>query len=171
MVVVMDSYDILYTHNDTVFVQPPPCSPPSSCPQPLHVQTHPVPPPTQDPVRQEVPTAVTACQEAGICVRMVTGDNIHTAQHIARQCGILTATGQAMEGPAFRALTGPHLTSCLDGLQVLARSSPTDKHTLVNALKAQGHVVAVTGDGTNDAPALQAADVGLAMGITGVLMM
>ncbi|PNH12838.1 Calcium-transporting ATPase PAT1 [Tetrabaena socialis] len=121
----------------------------------------------KDPVRAEVPDAVAVCQRAGIIVRMVTGDNIHTAQHIARECGILTDDAIAMEGPAFRVMPAAELIPLLPRLRVLARSSPEDKLTLVSLLKKQGEVVAVTGDGTNDAPALKESDVGLAMGIAG----
>jgi P-type Ca2+ transporter type 2C len=121
----------------------------------------------KDPVRKEVPGAVKTCKRAGIFVRMVTGDNIHTAQHIARECGILDDNGFAMEGPEFRNVPRKEMMERLSKLQVLARSSPTDKHTLVNMLRELGEVVAVTGDGTNDAPALKESDVGLAMGISG----
>ncbi|PNW74900.1 hypothetical protein CHLRE_12g505350v5 [Chlamydomonas reinhardtii] len=121
----------------------------------------------KDPVRKEVPEAVRVCQRAGITVRMVTGDNIHTAQHIARECGILTEDAVAMEGPDFRKMAAQELLPLLPKLRVLARSSPEDKLTLVSMLKQHGDVVAVTGDGTNDAPALKESDVGLAMGIAG----
>ncbi|GIL84523.1 hypothetical protein Vretimale_14412 [Volvox reticuliferus] len=121
----------------------------------------------KDPVRKEVPEAVRVCQRAGIVVRMVTGDNIHTAQHIARECGILTDDCIALEGPDFRRMAAQELLPLLPKLRVLARSSPEDKLTLVSMLKQQGEVVAVTGDGTNDAPALKESDVGLAMGIAG----
>ncbi|KAL3147298.1 hypothetical protein ABBQ32_002786 [Trebouxia sp. C0010 RCD-2024] len=121
----------------------------------------------KDPVRQEVPEAVATCKRAGIVVRMVTGDNVHTAQHIARECGILTPGGLALEGPNFRTMPEEELVKLLPRLQVLARSSPTDKFNLVKLLKKQGEIVAVTGDGTNDAPALKESDVGLAMGIAG----
>jgi Ca2+-transporting ATPase len=120
----------------------------------------------KDPVRPEVPRAVRQCQRAGIMVRMVTGDNLATARTIARECGILT-DGIAMEGHEFRALTEQQMDRILPTLQVLARSTPIDKHTLVKRLKENGEVVAVTGDGTNDAPALNEAHVGLAMGIAG----
>jgi magnesium-transporting ATPase (P-type) len=171
-----------------------------------------------------VPDAVRVCKRAGITVRMVTGDNTYTAQHIARECGILSEGGLALEGPDFRNRSDEELkevlpsvqvrswfslpslsldiccptetpashlspspavtcvacctTQCISGvshtqltwralLQVLARSSPADKFKLVHLLKEMGEVVAVTGDGTNDAPALKESDVGLAMGIAG----
>lgn len=98
---------------------------------------------------------------------MVTGDNIHTAKHIATECGILHERGLAMEGPDFRAKTEDELIELLPRLQVLARSSPADKLILVRMLKKMGDIVAVTGDGTNDAPALKESDVGMAMGIAG----
>eukprot|EP00164_Ancoracysta_twista_P002311 GFYU01003055.1.p1 GENE.GFYU01003055.1~~GFYU01003055.1.p1 ORF type:complete len:980 (-),score=391.20 GFYU01003055.1:461-3400(-) len=119
-----------------------------------------------DPERPEVPGAVLKCQDAGIIVRMVTGDNILTAKTIAKKCHILT-DGIAMEGPKFRQLSDEEMDKALPKLQVLARSSPTDKYLLVSKLIEKGEVVAVTGDGTNDAPALKKADVGLSMGIAG----
>jgi Ca2+-transporting ATPase len=121
----------------------------------------------KDPVRAAVPGAVRDCQLAGIKVRMLTGDNIHTAKHIARECGILTDDGVAIEGPAFRALSDEEVDAILPKLQVMARSSPQDKYKLVSRLRYHGEVVAVTGDGTNDAPQLKEADVGFSMGIAG----
>ncbi|CAM9381353.1 unnamed protein product [Chrysoparadoxa australica] len=166
-----------------------------------------------DPLRSDVKEAVAIAQGAGVMVRMVTGDNIHTAKAIARDCGIYDpAIGVALEGPAFRQLTPAQLDEVVPRLQVLARSSPNDKYLMVTRLnghgvpanekewleyhdkdgsrglswakdkdrllpgyreewekqyKKGGEVVGVTGDGTNDAPALKAADVGLSMGITG----
>lgn len=163
-----------------------------------------------DPLRDDVHESVRTCQRAGIMVRMVTGDNIETAKAIAKQCSILTDKGEALEGPNFREMTPAGLDTFLPRLQVLARSSPDDKHTLVVRLNGQklpkdeaawramhpgqdyetmkdnllpgyraewlqtrkgaasdGEVVGVTGDGTNDAPALKAADVGLSMGKSG----
>ncbi|KAI0131910.1 calcium-translocating P-type ATPase [Xylariales sp. AK1849] len=120
----------------------------------------------QDPVRPGVPEAVKKAQHAGVVVRMVTGDNVVTAQAIATECGIYT-DGVIMEGPDFRRLSEEEMNMILPRLQVLARSSPEDKRILVTRLKALGETVAVTGDGTNDAPALKAADVGFSMGIAG----
>lgn len=121
----------------------------------------------EDPLRPEVPDSVLRCQRAGIMVRMVTGDNILTARKIASDCHILTPEGNAMEGPAFEQLTDTEALNILPTLQVLARSRPQDKLRLVELLTNSGEVVAVTGDGTNDAPALSAASVGLAMGLAG----
>eukprot|EP00898_Chlorokybus_atmophyticus_P006565 jgi/Chlat1/690/Chrsp104S01168 len=122
----------------------------------------------KDPCRQGVPEAVKECQAAGIMVRMCTGDYIVTAKAIARECNILTEDGIAIEGPKFRNMTDEERIKIIPKLQVMARSSPSDKHTLVNLLRTHfGEVVAVTGDGTNDAPALKEADIGLSMGIAG----
>eukprot|EP01135_Chromosphaera_perkinsii_P004664 Nk52_evm13s293 gene=Nk52_evmTU13s293 len=121
----------------------------------------------QDPVRPEVPEAVEQCKRAGIFVRMVTGDNISTAKHIARECGILTKGGICMEGSTFRHLSEKKMKRIVPNLQVLARCSPHDKQVLVSLLREMGETVAVTGDGTNDGPALKAADVGFSMGISG----
>ncbi|KEP67119.1 UNVERIFIED_CONTAM: calcium-translocating P-type ATPase, PMCA-type protein [Hammondia hammondi] len=160
----------------------------------------------RDPVRPEVPAAVLACQNAGIKVRMVTGDNIETAKQIAVKCNIYhpEKNGLALTGPEFNALVGGVVCSACrvatcdcprhpaeervtgkkmrvdvianpdafneiaDNLEVLARSQPMDKYALVVGLKElRGTVVAVTGDGANDAPALKKADVGFAMGLSG----
>ncbi|KAL8125004.1 hypothetical protein AgCh_012616 [Apium graveolens] len=122
----------------------------------------------KDPVRPGVKESVALCRSAGITVRMVTGDNINTAKAIARECGILTEDGIAIEGPVFREKSLEELLVLIPKIQVMARSSPLDKHTLVKHLRTTfGEVVAVTGDGTNDAPALHEADIGLAMGIAG----
>jgi P-type Ca2+ transporter type 2C len=122
----------------------------------------------QDPVRAGVPEAVQNARRAGVTTRMVTGDNLETARAIATECGIFTGgEGIVMEGPVFRRLSEEELDQVIPKLQVLARSSPNDKRILVARLKALGETVAVTGDGTNDAPALKAADVGFSMGISG----
>jgi len=122
----------------------------------------------KDPVRPGVKDAVKACMSAGIIVRMVTGDNINTAKAIAKECGILTDDGIAIEGPDFRSKSPEEMRDLIPKIRVMARSLPLDKHTLVTNLRGMFHeVVAVTGDGTNDAPALHEADIGLAMGIAG----
>ncbi|KAL6364725.1 hypothetical protein LRP88_00697 [Fusarium phalaenopsidis] len=126
----------------------------------------------QDPVRKGVPEAVQDCATASVSVKMVTGDNVETARAIGRECGILTEENvkeknAVMEGSEFRKLDERERAEVVKGLHILARSSPEDKRILVKALRAQGQIVAVTGDGTNDAPALKAADVGFSMGITG----
>ncbi|KAL5656250.1 hypothetical protein ACJX0J_035569, partial [Zea mays] len=122
----------------------------------------------KDPLRPGVREAVRTCHDAGINVRMVTGDNINTAKAIARECGILTDDGVAIEGPEFRAKRPNEMRELIPKIQVMARSLPLDKHTLVTNLRGMfNEVVAVTGDGTNDAPALHEADIGLAMGIAG----
>ncbi|KAJ3067186.1 Calcium-transporting ATPase 10, plasma membrane-type, partial [Quaeritorhiza haematococci] len=126
----------------------------------------------RDPLRKDVPEAVAACQRAGLTVRMVTGDNLLTARKIASECHILKSLGPesgqiCMEGPEFRALSDEERRKVVPKLAVLARSSPQDKFILVSLLKAMGEVVAVTGDGTNDAPALKEGDIGFSMGIAG----
>ncbi|CAL4989732.1 unnamed protein product [Urochloa decumbens] len=122
----------------------------------------------KDPLRPGVKDAVKACMSAGIIVRMVTGDNINTAKAIAKECGILTDDGIAIEGPDFRSKSPEEMRDLIPKIRVMARSLPLDKHTLVTNLRGMFHeVVAVTGDGTNDAPALHEADIGLAMGIAG----
>lgn len=121
----------------------------------------------EDPLRDGVPEAVAACARAGVVVRMVTGDNVLTAKSIATKCGIYQEGSVIMEGPEFRRLTSDQMNAVIPRLRVLARSSPEDKMKLVKKLKQLGETVAVTGDGTNDAPALKAADIGFSMGIAG----
>jgi P-type Ca2+ transporter type 2B len=149
-----------------------------------------------DPPREGVESAIKTCKTAGIRVRMITGDNAKTAEAIAKQIGITTGSEHIMEGPTFEKLVGgvmcekceTKICDCprrgedarndvivdmekfkeiIGNIDVLARSSPEDKYTMVTGLKKMGHVVAVTGDGTNDAPALRKANVGFAMGIAG----
>lgn len=120
-----------------------------------------------DPVRPEVKDAVLACRNAGVQVKMVTGDNRLTASSIADQIGLMRPDDIVLDGPEFREKSDDELKAILPNLRVLARSIPTDKYRLVNLLKETGEVVAVTGDGTNDAPAMKAADVGFSMGLTG----
>lgn len=121
----------------------------------------------EDPVRKSVPQAVEDCKRAGVNVKMVTGDNVETARAIAKECGILQMGGRVMEGQEFRSLNDFARQDVVRDLSVLARSSPEDKKILVTTLRNLGNIVAVTGDGTNDGPALKAADVGFSMGIAG----
>ncbi|KAI8980025.1 calcium-translocating P-type ATPase [Trametes punicea] len=121
----------------------------------------------EDPLRPGVRDAVADCHKAGVTVKMCTGDNVLTARSIALQCGIYTAGGIIMEGPIFRQLERQDLLDIVPRLQVLARSSPEDKKLLVETLRSLGEIVGVTGDGTNDGPALKTADVGFSMGIAG----
>ncbi len=122
-----------------------------------------------DPLRAEVPLAVVQCAKAGIVVKMVTGDALPTARAIAREAGIYTGAESelVMTSDEFNAISDADLPEKARALRVLARSTPADKLRLVKALHHDGDVVAMTGDGTNDAPALKFADVGLAMGRTG----
>ena len=117
-----------------------------------------------DPPRKEAGDAIAHCKEAGIRARMITGDHATTAAAIAAQLGI---EGRALTGTEFAALSDDELDAQLDEIGVVARVAPEDKVRLVERLKAKGHVVAMTGDGVNDAPALKRADIGVAMGITG----
>ena len=122
----------------------------------------------QDPLRADAWGAVDTSHKAGLTVRMVTGDNHLTARAIAQECGIISSPDDiVMEGDEFRALDETRQKEIVPRLKVLARSRPDDKRILVQRLKDLGRVVAVTGDGTNDAPALAAADIGFSMGISG----
>jgi Ca2+-transporting ATPase len=122
----------------------------------------------KDPLRDGVQDAIQVCQKAGVVVRMVTGDNLLTARAIAEDTGILTGPEDiTMEGSKFRSLNKAQQIEIVPYLKVLARSTPEDKRILVVRLKDMGEIVAVTGDGTNDAPALTAADVGFSMGLSG----
>jgi Ca2+-transporting ATPase len=117
-----------------------------------------------DPPRPEARTAIAECHDAGIRVRMITGDHASTAAAIAGELGI---EGRAVTGTEFAAMSDEQLRSELDEIGVIARVAPEDKVRLVRLLKEKGNVVAMTGDGVNDAPALKTADIGVAMGITG----
>jgi P-type Ca2+ transporter type 2C len=117
-----------------------------------------------DPPRPAAKAAIATAHAAGIQVRMITGDHAVTAGAIARELGI---EGRAMTGADFRALSDDEAVRQIDDIGVLARVSPEDKVHLVDILRKKGHVVAMTGDGVNDAPALKKADIGIAMGITG----
>ena len=120
-----------------------------------------------DPVREDVPDAVRECLDAGIDVKIVTGDNADTALEIGRQIGVWTDSSSPQNiitGPELSSLTDEQLKLIAKKLIIIARARPSDKERLVRVLQANGEVVAVTGDGTNDAPALKAAHVGLSMG-------
>ncbi|KAK9067595.1 hypothetical protein SSX86_011706 [Deinandra increscens subsp. villosa] len=126
----------------------------------------------KDPCRPGSKKAIETCRFAGVQVKMITGDNVFTAKAIATECGILEAgqevcDEEVVEGVQFRNFTDEERMQKVDKIRVMARSSPFDKLLMVKCLKQKGHVVAVTGDGTNDAPALKEADIGLSMGIQG----
>jgi Ca2+-transporting ATPase len=118
-----------------------------------------------DPLRPDVPDAITQCRQAGVRVLMVSGDHPETARAIARQAGL--DEGGLVTGPEIASLDADRLAARLDGVSVCARIVPTQKLDIVRALQKRGAVVAMTGDGVNDAPALRAADVGVAMGQRG----
>ena len=120
-----------------------------------------------DPVRADVPNAVRECLDAGIAVKIVTGDTPGTAKEIGRQIGLWTENDtdrNIITGPEFAALSDEELKERILDLKIISRARPMDKKRLVETLQEKGQVVAVTGDGTNDAPALKAAQVGLSMG-------
>ncbi|MCF0243358.1 MAG: calcium-translocating P-type ATPase, PMCA-type [Bacteroidaceae bacterium] len=120
-----------------------------------------------DPVREDVPTEVKKCMDAGINVKIVTGDTPGTAMKIGREIGLWTNSDNdenIITGTEFAALSDEELRQRVNNLKIIARARPMDKKRLVEALQANNHIVAVTGDGTNDAPALNAAHVGLSMG-------
>ncbi|MGD8192658.1 calcium-translocating P-type ATPase, SERCA-type [Brevibacillus ginsengisoli] len=120
-----------------------------------------------DPPREEVTQAISLCRQAGIKTVMITGDHKITAEAIGRQIGLLRGMQEVMEGSELNELSDEQLTVCVEKVSVFARVSPEHKLRIVRALQARGHVVAMTGDGVNDAPAIKSADIGIAMGITG----
>jgi P-type Ca2+ transporter type 2C len=117
-----------------------------------------------DPPRPTAKAAIATAHQAGLQVRMITGDHAVTAAAIATELGI---PGRAITGAEFKAMRDDELDSAIDDIGVIARVAPEDKVRLVESLKRKGHIVAMTGDGVNDAPALKNADIGIAMGITG----
>jgi Ca2+-transporting ATPase len=117
-----------------------------------------------DPPRPQAKAAIAEAKSAGIQVRMITGDHAVTAEAIAAQLGI---EGRAITGAEWSAMSDDEALAAIDGIGVIARVTPEDKVRLVDTLKRRGHVVAMTGDGVNDAPALKRSDIGIAMGITG----
>lgn len=120
-----------------------------------------------DPPRPEVPAAIQAAKDAGIITVMITGDHLDTATAIAKDIGILDHGQRAITGHDLSQMSDEALAADIQQIRVFARTTPTDKIRIVKAWQQQQAVVAVTGDGVNDAPALKAADVGIAMGITG----
>jgi len=123
-----------------------------------------------DPARSEVIDAISECKTAGIDIVMITGDHKLTAFAVAQEIGIVAGRGtetKAVSGTELEALDATLLAEQVDQIKIYSRVSPEHKLKIVQALKKKGHIVAMTGDGTNDAPALKAADIGIAMGITG----
>ncbi len=119
-----------------------------------------------DPPRLEAKESIEACHRAGIIVKMITGDHPATAAEIGRQLG-LTQTGKVISGEELQKMKEPDLQEALKDAHIFARVSPADKLKIVMALQSSGEIVAMTGDGVNDAPALKRADIGVAMGISG----
>ncbi len=117
-----------------------------------------------DPPRPEAREAIQLCQQAGIAVKMITGDQKVTAFAIAQELGL---TGEVIDGSELSGLDDDALASCINAIGVFARTAPEQKVRIINALKADGHIVAMTGDGVNDATALKTADIGIAMGVAG----
>lgn len=120
-----------------------------------------------DPPRDSVPTAISVCHKAGLKPIMITGDSINTAIAIAKSVNIIDADDKAIEGKIVDKMTDDELLKAVKYYQVYARISPNTKLRIVEALQQQGYVVAMTGDGVNDAPAIQKADIGIGMGVTG----
>jgi Ca2+-transporting ATPase len=120
-----------------------------------------------DPPREEAIRSIALCRRAGIQVKMITGDHPETAEAIGRQLGLLSSEQPAITGAALGAMTKEELRTAATGANVFARVAPEHKLRLVSALQEEGAVVAMTGDGVNDAPALKQANIGVAMGITG----
>jgi len=120
-----------------------------------------------DPPRESVPNAIVICKNSGIKTIMITGDSINTATAIAKQVGIIDVDDKAIEGKNVDKMTDDELKEAVKYYQVYARISPNTKLRIVESLQSQGLVVAMTGDGVNDAPAIQKADIGIGMGITG----
>jgi Ca2+-transporting ATPase len=121
----------------------------------------------RDPPREEVKAAIWTCEDAGIKTVMITGDHKITASAIAKELGVLKENDLTLTGSELDRLNDSEFENIVERISVYARVYPTHKLRVVNAFKKKGYVVAMTGDGVNDAPALKAADMGIAMGITG----
>ncbi|NCU16223.1 calcium-translocating P-type ATPase, SERCA-type [Pallidibacillus pasinlerensis] len=120
-----------------------------------------------DPPRPEVYDAIKECREAGIKTVMITGDHVITAKAIGKELGLINSNSLVLDGAALDTMSVDELEEIVDDVSVFARVSPEHKLKIVKALQNNGHIVAMTGDGVNDAPAIKAADIGIAMGITG----
>lgn len=120
-----------------------------------------------DPPRESVPSAISICHKAGLKPVMITGDSINTAIAIAKDVNIIDTDDKAIEGKYIDKMTDDELLDAVKKYQVYARITPSTKLRIVEALQSLGYVVAMTGDGVNDAPAIQKADIGIGMGITG----
>lgn len=120
-----------------------------------------------DPPRPEVPAAVAKCRKAGVKIAMITGDHPSTARAIASEIGLLAASERIITGADIDSMTDEQLAGIVKAVSVYARTSPHHKLRIIKALKSKGYVVAMTGDGVNDAPAVKAADIGIAMGLMG----
>ncbi|MHA1580319.1 MAG: calcium-transporting P-type ATPase, PMR1-type [Candidatus Freyarchaeota archaeon] len=120
-----------------------------------------------DPPREEAKSAVQTCKKAGIKVIMITGDSEFTARAVARELGLLEGGGRVLTGAELESMSNSQLDNLVQDVTVYARVSPEHKLRIVNSLKKKNHIVAMTGDGVNDAPALRKADIGVAMGVTG----
>lgn len=121
----------------------------------------------KDPIRKEVYSAINSCRDAGVSIKMLTGDNLITAKAIAAELGIIDKNSLVLKASDVENMSDKELEEKIDNIRVIARSTPLVKLRIVKMLKKKGNVVAVTGDGINDAPALKSSDVGIAMGITG----
>lgn len=120
-----------------------------------------------DPPRQEVPLAIEQCRRAGVETMMITGDHPHTAEAIGRLVGIDVDAKKVITGKEIEQLSMEELTDEIENVSIVARVNPTQKLSIIQALQNKGHVVAMTGDGINDAPAMKASNIGISMGISG----
>ena len=120
-----------------------------------------------DPPREEVKSSISKCQQAGIRVVMNTGDHLNTAMAVSKEIGLINEESKVITGNELEQMDDTELDSLIDDVSVVARVSPEHKVRILTSLKRRGHIVAMTGDGVNDAPALKSADVGISMGLNG----